>query len=127
MLLYKLGYVTYFATIAFIGFYIRFLVYDHYYIITAYILLCHLCSIPPVSCSYLIMISLAIYLLAPVCLCPRHDFLCMFMIQFYRYTCAHFCTPSGIHITTCWGVLTPLDPHVQVLELGARGFSWLLI
>jgi len=24
------------------------------------------------------------------------------------------------------GVLTPLDPHVQVLELGARGFSWLL-
>jgi len=24
------------------------------------------------------------------------------------------------------GVLTPLDPHVQVLELRARGFSWLL-
>jgi len=22
-------------------------------------------------------------------------------------------------ITTCWGVLTPLDPHVQVLELRA--------
>jgi len=26
-----------------------------------------------------------------------------------------------------WGVLTPLDPHVQVLELEARGFSLLLI
>jgi len=47
--------VVYFAEYAFIGFYIEFLVYDHYYIILAYILFCHLCSIPPVSCSYLII------------------------------------------------------------------------
>ena len=76
--------------------------------------------------SNLIMIPLAIYLLAPVCLYPRHSFLCMFMIQFYRYMCAHPCTPSSIRITTCWGVLTPLDPHVQVLKLGACGFPQLL-
>ena len=31
------------------------------------------------------------------------------------------------HITTHRGVLTPLNPHVQVLELGAFGFSQLLI
>ena len=36
-------------------------------------------------------------------------------------------TPFGIRITTRRGVLTPLDPHVQVLELGACGFSQLLI
>ena len=36
-------------------FYIRFSVYDLYYIITAYILLYHSCSIPPVSCSQLII------------------------------------------------------------------------
>ena len=41
---------------AFVGFYIRFLVFNHYYIITAYILLYHLCSIPPVSSSYLIIL-----------------------------------------------------------------------
>jgi len=29
--------------------------YDHYYIIVAYILFYHLCFIPPVSCSYLII------------------------------------------------------------------------
>ena len=43
------------AEFAFIGFYIGLTVYDHYYVITAYILLYHLCSIPPVSCSYLII------------------------------------------------------------------------
>ena len=72
------------------------------------------------------LISLVIYLFAPVCLCSRHDFQCMIVIRFYRYTCAHLCTPSGICITTCWGVLTPLDPHVQVQELGAYGFPQLL-
>jgi len=63
------------AVFAFIRFYIRFLVYDHYYIITAYIPLCHLCSIPLVSCSYLIIPwvfpvwyhLLSIYLLLCVC------------------------------------------------------------
>jgi len=47
--------VVCFAEYAFIGFYIRFLIYDHYYIIAAYILLCHLCYIPPISCPYLII------------------------------------------------------------------------
>jgi len=43
------------AEFAFIRFYIRFLVYDHYYIIPTYILHYHLCSIPQVYCSYLII------------------------------------------------------------------------
>ena len=51
----------------------------------------------------------------------------MFMIRIYRYTCAYLSTPSGIRITTRRGVLTPLDPHVQVLKLEACGFSQLLI
>ena len=58
------------------------------------------------------LISLAIYLLTFVCLCSWHDFQCLFMIQIYRYTCAWPCTPFGFSITTRWGVLTPLDPHV---------------
>jgi len=58
------------------------------------------------------LISLALYLLAPVRLCPRHDFQYMFMIRIYRYTCAYLCSPLGICITTHRGVLTPLDPHV---------------
>jgi len=72
------------------------------------------------------LISLAIYLPASVCLSSRHGSM-MFMIRIYRYTCAYFRTSLGISITTCWGVLTPLDPHVQVLEFGACGFSQLLI
>ena len=56
-----------------------------------------------------------------------YDMVSMFMIQIYRYTCAYPYSPSGFRITTRRGVLTPLDPHVQVLELGACGFSQLLI
>jgi len=33
-----------------------------------------------------------IYLPASVCLCLRHDFQCMFMIQIYWYTYAYLCT-----------------------------------
>ena len=44
----------------------------------------------------------------------------------YRYTCAYLRTPLGISITIRRGVLTLLDPHVQVSELGAYGFSQLL-
>ena len=68
----------------------------------------YLYSNPPVSCSYdhamslPYLISHAVYLLAPA----RH---------------LAFVSPLA------WGVLTPLDPHVQVLELGACGFSQLLI
>ena len=61
-----------------------------------------------------------------VCLYSQHDFLDMFMIRIYRYTCVYLCTPLGIRITTHWGVLTPPDPHVQVSELAACGFSQLL-
>jgi len=42
-----------FVEFASIEFYIGFLVYDHYYIITAHILFYHSCSIIPVSCPYL--------------------------------------------------------------------------
>jgi len=58
--------------------------------------------------SVLCFISLVISLLAPICLCYRHSFQCMFMIRIYRYTCAYLCMPFGISITTRWGVLTPL-------------------
>jgi len=73
------------------------------------------------------LISLSISLLAPVWLCSWHDFKCMFMIQVYWYMCDYLCTPFGICITTRWGVLTPPDHYVQVSELGACGFSRLLI
>jgi len=73
------------------------------------------------------LISLALYLLAPVCLCSRHSFQYTFMIQIYRYTCAYLCTPFGISITTRRGVLTRRGPHVQVSKLGACRFSQLLI
>ena len=36
----------------------------------------------------LCLISLAMSLLALVCLCSWHDFQCMFMFRIYRYTCA---------------------------------------
>ena len=42
----------------------------------------------------------------------------------------HVCLSSHVtwhYITTRWEVLTPLDPHVQVSELGPCGFSQLLI
>ena len=77
--------------------------------------------------SFPCLISLAIYLPASVCLCSRDGFQCMFMIQIYWYTYAYLCSPLGTRITTRRGVLTPLDPHIQVLELGAGGFSQLLI
>ena len=32
------------------------------------------------------LMSFAVYLLAPTCLCSRHGFQCMIMIRFYRYS-----------------------------------------
>jgi len=72
------------------------------------------------------LISLATYLRAPVCLCSWHDFQYMFMIHIYRYTSVYLRTPFGISITTRHGVLTPLNPPVQVLGLRACGFSQLM-
>jgi len=121
----QLGYTTCLAIIVFIRFYIGFLVYEHYYIIPAYILLYHSCFIPPISrCYHLISYMFpASYQLLYIYLflhAGAHDtvFLCMFMIRICQHTCAYLCTPLGIRITTCWGVLTPLDSHVQVSELG---------
>ena len=49
------------------------------------------------------------------------------LTQIYRYTCVHLCMSLGTHLATRWGVLTPLDLRVQILELEARGFFRLLI
>jgi len=37
-------------------------------------------------------------------------------------TCAYLCMLLGIRHTTRWGVLTPLDSHVQISKFGACGF-----
>ena len=77
MLLYKLCYTTCLAQYTFIRFYIRFLVYEHYYIIPAYILLYHSCSISLISCSYLII---------P---CPFPTWYHLLSIYLLLYACAH--------------------------------------
>ena len=77
------------------------------------------------ACS--LLYNTYISLLAPACLCSRHDFQFMFINQIYWYTCACPCTAFDIRITTRWGVLTPLDPHVQILEFRACRFFRLLI
>ena len=67
------------------------------------------------------LISITASLLVPVCWYSQHGFQCMIMIQFYQYTSTYLGPPSGIHITTRRGVLTPLDPHVQVSKLRLKG------
>ena len=114
------------------GFTLDFLFY-YYYIISVYIFPYHLCSTTSLLfLSYYTMhvpylISLTISLSAFVCMYSRHGFQCLFINLIYRYTCAFLCTPFGIHHTTRWGVLTPLDPHIQIPELGACRFLRLLI
>ena len=44
--------------------------------------------------------------------------------RIYRYTCAYQYTPLSIHHTTRWGVVTPLYPHVQILELVDSPGCW---
>ena len=112
MLLYKLGYTTCFTTIAFIVIFIGFPILW---------LLYYTCSYPAFSlvfystCLLLLsyhtmnnpcLIPFVVYLHAPACLCSRHGFQCMFIIQIYRYTCAYLCLPLGICITTRQGVLS---------------------
>jgi len=123
MLLYKLGYITCFVTIVFIRFYNGFLVY----IIIYYSCLHHAYhsySIPPVSCSYCIIscvFSAGYRLLYLSCSCML-VLTTQFSMRVYNSNLSihvsYLCTPLGIRITTPWGVLTPLDPHVQVSELG---------
>ena len=116
-------------------FYIRFLVYDHYYVITAYILLYHLCYIPPVSCSYLIIPwvfpawyqLLYIYLLLHA---YAHDTIFNAYLWFrFIYTRVLIYARHLAFASPLFGefYLTPLDPHVQVMELGTCGFPQLLI
>jgi len=61
------------------------------------------------------------------CTCPRHDFQCMLLIRIYWYMCACPCMPLGFITPLIREFLTPLDLHVHILEVGACGFSWLLI
>ena len=105
MLLYKLGYTTCFATIAFIKFYFGFPVLWLLY----YTCSCpafHLYFIPPVSCSYLIIswvVPLDITCFISTCLCSQRGFQCTFMIRIHWYTCAYPCSPPGFRITTRLG------------------------
>ena len=77
--------------------------------------------------SHLLILSFDVSFLF-MCVCAHNTIFntCSF-IRIYWYTCAYPCMPLGIHNTTRLGVLTPLDPHVQVSELGACGFSLLLM
>ena len=109
----------------------QFMIITILYLLTSHFTTCVLLNqSPALILSYheysLLDITCYIYPPASVCFCSRHSFQCMFMIQIYRYTCAHLCTPLGIRITTRQGVLTPLDLQVQVSDRGAYGFSQLL-
>ena len=98
-------------------------------ILAVHTLLYHSYSIPPVSCSYLIIPWVLpawyrlsyIYLLRMLMLTTQfsmYDYdsvLSIHVLIFARHLA--FASPLA------WGVLTPLDPHVQVLELGACGLS----
>jgi len=64
---------------------------------------------------------------AHVCLYSWHNFQYMLLTRIYRYTYVYLCMPLDIHHTTHWGVLTPLNLHVQILKLWACRFFWLLI
>jgi len=75
-----------FAEYAFIGFYIRFPAYGHYYIIVVYILPFHLYSIPPVSCPYLII---------PWVFPTWHHLL-------YKYLLLHACTHDTVFNACLW-------------------------
>jgi len=104
------------------GFTSDFRFYDYYYISC---LLYHSNSILPVSCSYLIIPCvfpawyhlLYIYLLLHACTHNTIFYACLWF-EFID-TRVHLSTPFGISVTTRWGVLTPLDPRVLLLELGA--------
>ena len=74
------------------------------------------CSYHLISYMFPAWYRIIVSLLAPACWYSRHGFQCIFMTWIYQYTCAYLSTPSGFRITTRRGVLTPLDPHVQVLE-----------
>ena len=126
------GSIVCFAEFTSIGFYIGFRFYD-YYSIHVHILLYHWYSTSLVSCSYLII---------PWVLPAWYHLLCIYLpIHAYTHDTVFnawlwfgfinthvliFSRHLAFASSLARGVLTPLDPHVQVLELGAKGFSWLL-
>jgi len=76
------------------------------------------------ACS---LLDITILLPALICMCSRHNFQCMFINRIYRYTCAYPCRHLTFTTPLVGEFLTPLDSHVQIPELGACGFSRLLI
>ena len=118
-----------------LGFTSDFRFYDYYHISYSYpVLLSMFYSISLLLLSYHSMsssclMSLVIYLPAYTCLCSRHGF------QFHDYDSVlsiHlYLSQHAIrllyHHSPGEFYLTPLDSHVQVMELGARGFPQLLI
>ena len=120
------------AVFAFIRFYIDFSVYDHYYIIVASCFIT--CVLFHQSLALILLyheyflFDITCYL--SICFCVL-VFTTWFSIHVYDSNLSiHVClslTLFGIHHTTRWGVLTPLDPHVQIPELETCEFSRLLI
>ena len=113
------------------GFTSDFRFYD-YYTILDFTRFHHPYSIPPVSCSYLIIPwvlpawyhLLYIYMLMLTTRFSMHDYDSVLSL----HVCLSFlATWHSYHHSPREFYLTPLDPHVQVLELGAYGFSQLLI
>jgi len=104
--------------------------YYYYYIICVYILAYH-CTNLLFLLNYTMHVPCLISLTISACSC-MHVITTRFsihtpFIQIYRYTRACPCTPLSIHHTLVREFLTPLNSHVQIMELGACGFSRLSI
>ena len=87
-----------------------YLLLSYYYLLLSYYAMRILCYI---SLVHVCMYSNTVFY---ACLCL--EFIDTHVLIYARHL--EFVSPLAR------GVLTPLDPHVQVLELRARGFSWLL-
>ena len=84
------------------------------YLLSPYNWLCHFYTshyLMPLSCSCMDVLTLRFSMYA-------------FCTQIYRYTCAYPYTPFGIRHTTRWGVLTLLDPYIQISELVDSSGCW---
>jgi len=104
-----------------------------YYISLHPVLLLLFYSISLLLLSYYTMhvfclISLTISLPAPVCLCSRHGFqYILFWFRFINTRVLILARHLAFTTPLVGEFLTLLDPHVQISELGAYGFSRLLI
>ena len=112
-----------------IGFYIRFPVYCHYYIIVVYILLYHLYSILPLSYPYLIipwvsLLDITCYLfLAPHACAHDTVFNAYLWFRFIDTRVLIYAHHLAFITPLVRKFMTSLDLHVQILEFGACGFS----